>query len=58
MPSNKTKQIKMEENLISKPQSGSSHKAPGTRIGTLFDWREGSSNSEKNRRGHTIRDGR
>jgi hypothetical protein len=54
MPSNETKQ----KNLTVKPQSDSVRKAPGTRIGTLFDWRGGSNNSEKNRHGATIRDGR
>ena len=54
MPSNETKQ----KNLTAKSQANSVRKAPGTRIGTLFDWREASSNSEKNRHGHTIRDGR
>jgi len=34
-------------------------KAPGTRLGTLQDWREGSRKSEiSGRHGHAIRDGR
>ena len=34
-------------------------KAPGTRLGTLEDWREGSGKSgEASRHGHAIRDGR
>ena len=45
MPSNKTKQIV-------------TRKAAGTRIGTLNNWREGSTKSSKTGHGHTIRDGR
>ncbi len=51
MPKNETK-----KNLTAK--SGSKRKAPGTRIGTLIDWREGSVKSVSQRHGHTIRDGR
>ena len=38
----------------------SGRKAPGTRLGMLDDWREGSTKSGKlsGRHGHTIRDGR
>jgi hypothetical protein len=38
----------------------SGRKAPGTRIGTLMDWREGSTKSGKlsGRYGHALRDGR
>lgn len=56
MPSNETKQIEMNKNLTSK--TASVRKAPGTRIGTLLDWREGSVKSVNQRHGHTIRDGR
>jgi hypothetical protein len=53
MPTNETK-----KNVTAKPQADSARKAPGTRIGTLFDWREGSIKSVTQRHGHTIRDGR
>ena len=35
-------------------------KAPGTRVGTMLDWRGGSNGSRKisGRHGHTMRDGR
>jgi len=33
-------------------------KALGTRVGTLQDWREGSSFGTRSRRGLTLRDGR
>ena len=38
----------------------SSRKAPGTRFGTVEDWREGSNKTGKisGRHGHTLRDGR
>lgn len=38
----------------------SGRKAPGTRLGMLNDWREGSTKSGKvsSRHGHAIRDGR
>jgi hypothetical protein len=36
----------------------SGRKAPGTRLGMLNDWREGSAESVSRRHGHTIRDGR
>jgi len=58
MPNNETKQIEMEKNSSLKPQAGSFRKAPGTRLGTLLDWREGSIKSGNQRHGHTIRDGR
>jgi hypothetical protein len=53
MPNNETK-----KNLTAKPQADSTRKAPGTRIGTLYDWREGSIKSVNQRHGQTIRDGR
>jgi hypothetical protein len=56
MPSNQT--AKQEKNLTVKSPAGSNRKAPGTRIGTLFDWREGSVKSVSQRHGCTIRDGR
>jgi hypothetical protein len=36
----------------------STRKAPGTRIGTMLDWREGSVKTVNQRHGQTIRDGR
>jgi len=53
MPNNETK-----KSLTSKHQTGSCRKAPGTRLGTLLDWREGSIKPGNQRHGHTIRDGR
>ena len=44
------------KNLTAKSES--ERKGPGTRIGTLIDWREGSVRSVSQRHGHTIRDGR
>jgi hypothetical protein len=40
--------------------SNSGRKAPGTRLGTLNDWRQANGNSGKpaSRHGQTIRDGR
>ena len=61
MPINETKQLEMENKLI---QPGSLRKgfrkATGTRFGTAYDWREGSSKAGKatRRHGRTIRDGR
>lgn len=53
MPTKETK-----KNVTTKRQANSSRKAPGTRVGTLFDWREGSIKPVNQRHGHTIRDGR
>jgi hypothetical protein len=36
----------------------SGRKAPGTRLGMLNDWREGSTEAISSRYAHTIRDGR
>ena len=36
----------------------SGRKAPGTRIGLLFDWRGGSSGTGSDRYGRSLRDGR
>jgi hypothetical protein len=47
-----------KNNLRGKPQSGLTRKAPGTRTGTLLDWRAGSIKSVSQHHGHTIRDGR
>ena len=58
MPNTETKQIEMKKNLTTRPQAGSFRKAPGTRVGTLLDWREGSIKSGNQRHGYTIRDGR
>jgi hypothetical protein len=49
--SKNTKQQKIES-ALRKP----ARKAPGTRVGSLEDWREGSIKS--GRRGNTLRDGR
>lgn len=54
MPTNETKQ----QNMTAKRQTGSVRKAPGTRIGTLFEWRDGSAKKQNQRHGHAIRDGR
>lgn len=49
---------KREKSVV--PSGKSGRKAPGTRLGMLDDWREGSAKSGKlsGRHGHTIRDGR
>ena len=56
MPSNKT--AKQDE--TTKRQPDSFRKAQGTRIGTLDDWREGSTKSVEisGHHGKSIRDGR
>ncbi len=51
------------KNLIEKrePSFGKcNRKAPGTRMGTLIDWREGSikAGKDSSRYGHALRDGR
>ena len=52
------------ENLTGEQRQGSllnsNRKAPGTRIGVLIDWREGSTKSGRvsGRYGHALRDGR
>jgi len=65
MPSNEN--VSQPENQLAAKQemtaSGlrkSMRKAPGTRLGTLQDWRTADNNSGKTfgRHGHTIRDGR
>lgn len=48
----------MKKSLTAKSQTNSTRKAPGTRTGTLLDWREGSVKSGNPRHGHTIRDSR
>jgi hypothetical protein len=48
----------MKKSLTAKSQTNSTRKAPGTRIGTLLDWREGSVKSSNQRHGHAVRDGR
>lgn len=53
MPVKKNTTVKRETKV------SSFRKAPGTRLGTLQDWREGSGKSEvPGRHGHSIRDGR
>ena len=58
MPANKnTNEVKRNrDNSFRKPI----RKAPGTRMGTLEDWRGGNNNSGKtsDRHGESIRDGR
>lgn len=51
---------KAQRKLMRSPLRRCSRKAPGTRMGTWQDWREGSGRSEKlsDRYGHAIRDGR
>lgn len=58
MPSNETKQIEINNHLTTKSKTASVRKAPGTRIGVLLDWRDGSTKTVNQRHGHTIRDGR
>jgi len=48
----------MKKKLTAKSQNSSTRKASGTRIGTLLDWREGSTKSVSQRHGQAIRDGR
>lgn len=47
-----------KQRMIAKNNSG--RKAPGTRLGTLEDWRQASGRSGKTliRHGHSVRDGR
>lgn len=61
---NHANQQGMGKNSTAKPGASSfrksNRKAPGTRLGTLEDWREGSNKSGKisGRHGNAIRDGR
>jgi hypothetical protein len=61
---NKVQQEAMEKQVTGKQARSSSRtsgrKAPGTRIGLLFDWRGESTNSGKlsDRYGHAVRDGK
>lgn len=60
---NSQKATNMQENSPLKRESittQSGRKAPGTRLGTMLNWRGGSNGSGKisGRHGHTIRDGR
>lgn len=50
--------VKQKQRMIAKNNSG--RKAPGTRLGTLEDWREASGRSGKPsaRHGRAVRDGR
>jgi len=48
----------MRNKETKKSQAQSTRKAPGTRTGTLLDWREGSIKAVSQRHGNTIRDGR
>jgi hypothetical protein len=61
MPNKRNQQI--QKNSSAKqatPSPNPGRKAPGTRMGTLNDWRQASGNSGKpaGRHGHSIRDGR
>ena len=63
MPNKRNVHQKMEKNSTAKetiPSRNPGRKAPGTRLGTLNDWRHASANSGKpaGRLGHGIRDGR
>ena len=65
MPSNKQVQnvrvkSKGKHQAVTNASHGVGHKAPGTRLGTLQDWRGGYNSSRRasGRHGHTIRDGR
>jgi len=65
MPSNKhvqNAQVKStgKEQTVANARRDFGHKAPGTRLGTLQDWRGGYNSSRRasGRHGHTIRDGR
>lgn len=50
----------VNKNMDQQPAVKRERKAPGTRLGTLADWREGSQRSGKlpSRHGRMIRDGR
>ena len=60
MPINNNTTSKAKRNLTTVSSGKSGRKAPGTRLGMLDDWREGSTKSGKLtvRYGHTLRDGR
>lgn len=66
MPRNKVKQQEIGKDFMGRQESlvssfrESVRKAPGTRIGSSIDWREGSSKSGRisGRYGHAVRDGR
>jgi hypothetical protein len=64
MPVKNVQQQEMGKNLTGKQTQSSFRKsvrkAPGTRIGVLMDWREGSAKSGKlsGSYGHAVRDGR
>jgi len=51
--------VKKNTTVKRETKVSSFRKAPGTRLGTLQDWREGSGKSGvSGRHGHAIRDGR
>ena len=57
------KQQKRESTPKAKPELTATsrkpgRKAPGTRYGTIEDWREGSNKAVAGRHGQTVRDGR
>lgn len=63
MPLNKQHEATMKKVTRKHTQSSlrtSGRKAPGTRVGVLFDWREGSNTSGRlaDRYGRSLRDGR
>jgi len=54
-----TMSVKKNATTKQETKTNTFRKAPGTRLGTLQDWREGSHKSEiSGRHGHAIRDGR
>lgn len=60
MPSNVQREVKVKNLTEKRSLRTSNRKAPGTRIGLLMDWREGSTNSGKlsDRYGRSLRDGK
>ena len=51
--------MSVKKNATKRETKTTFRKAPGTRLGTLQDWREGSGKSGvSGRHGHSIRDGR
>ena len=61
MPFNKHEaKVKNETEKQTRSLRTSGRKAPGTRVGVLFDWRAGSANTGRlsGRYGRSVRDGR
>ncbi|HZI48335.1 MAG TPA: hypothetical protein VFD75_11110 [Pyrinomonadaceae bacterium] len=59
MPFNMQREAKVK-NATQRPLRTSGRKAPGTRVGVLFDWRSGSATSGRpaGRYGRALRDGK